>query len=193
MGSLQTLTEAERRIVAVWAADCAEQVLAIFEAEAPSDSSTRSGIERARAYGLGELSTAGEIRRRFEAGRASHLAISPAAPAAARSAGQASSVAHMGAHAFGAAAYAAKAASIGVPDPESRRHQEVLWQLAQMNPEVRTALRKLPLIGENASGPLGPGLLSRGVLGESIRQIQADLTAQKGGIGAGPLHPGDPV
>ena len=34
MGSVQTLSEAERRIVAMWAADCAERVLPLFEAEA---------------------------------------------------------------------------------------------------------------------------------------------------------------
>ena len=35
MGSPQTLSEADRRIVAVWAADCAERVLGSFEAKAP--------------------------------------------------------------------------------------------------------------------------------------------------------------
>ncbi|WP_374196584.1 putative immunity protein, partial [Microbacterium sp. BF1] len=31
------MTETERRIVAVWAADCAERVLPLFDAEAPDD------------------------------------------------------------------------------------------------------------------------------------------------------------
>jgi hypothetical protein len=35
MSSPQTLSEADRRIVAEWAADCAERVVAVFEAEAP--------------------------------------------------------------------------------------------------------------------------------------------------------------
>ena len=35
VGSPQTLSEGERRIVAAWAADCAERVLGFFEAEAP--------------------------------------------------------------------------------------------------------------------------------------------------------------
>lgn len=38
MASPQTLSEADRRIVAVWAAGCAERVLGLFEAEAPGDS-----------------------------------------------------------------------------------------------------------------------------------------------------------
>ena len=87
MASSQTLTEADRRVVALWAADCAERVVALFEAEAPDDDRAREGIERARAYGRGELDTAGEIRRRFVAGRAARSATSPAAVAAARAAG----------------------------------------------------------------------------------------------------------
>ncbi|WP_342769113.1 putative immunity protein [Flexivirga caeni] len=35
MSSPQTLSEADRRLVAGWAADCAERVLGLFEAEAP--------------------------------------------------------------------------------------------------------------------------------------------------------------
>lgn len=41
VGSPQTLSQADRRIVAVWAADCAERVLGLFEAKAPGDSRPR--------------------------------------------------------------------------------------------------------------------------------------------------------
>jgi hypothetical protein len=44
-----------------------------------------------------------------------------------------------------------------------------------MSPAARQALRKLPPVGENASGPLGPGLLASGVLGSVIRDLQAGL------------------
>ena len=37
MGSPQSLSETDRRVVAAWAADCAEHVLALFHAEAPDD------------------------------------------------------------------------------------------------------------------------------------------------------------
>ena len=115
VNSAQTLSEADRRIVAAWAADCAERVLAVFEAEAPADSRPRDGIARTRAYSRGELDTAGEIRRRFVADHAARDVHAPAAVAAARAAGQASAVAHIGAHALGAAAYAAKAAGLAAP------------------------------------------------------------------------------
>jgi len=67
MASPQALSEADRRLVALWAADCAERVLPLFEVEAPQDDRARDGIERARAFGRGELDTAEEIRRRFVA------------------------------------------------------------------------------------------------------------------------------
>jgi len=42
MRSPQTLSEADRRAVAAWAADCAERVLPIFEAAAPGDGRPRN-------------------------------------------------------------------------------------------------------------------------------------------------------
>ena len=178
MASPQTLDDADRRLVALWAADCAERVLPLFEAEAPEDERARDGVERTRAYGHGELDAAGEIKRRFDAGRAAQSVKSPAAVAAARAAGQASGVAHMGAHALGAAAYAAKAASLTGSDPELARRDEVRWQLDHMTPDVRSALASLPLLGEDSSGPLGKGLLASGVLAVTIREIQAALVSE---------------
>ncbi|WP_144720627.1 putative immunity protein [Agrococcus jejuensis] len=169
MASAQTLDLAERRALAAWAADCAERVLAIFEAEAPDDQRARDGIARARAFARGELDAAGEIRRRFEAGRAAGSASSRAAKAAARSAGQASGVAHMGAHALGAAAYAAQAVELATAGTGERERE---WQLEHMGDDVRAALRRLPALGTDASGPLGAGLLASGALGEHIRALQ---------------------
>ncbi|WP_043436020.1 putative immunity protein, partial [Arthrobacter sp. I3] len=84
MASPQTLSEPERRVVAGWAADCAERVVALFEAEAPADGRPRDAIARARAFARGELGAADEISRRFVAGRAAREVTSPAAAAAAR-------------------------------------------------------------------------------------------------------------
>jgi len=175
MASPQTLSEADRRLLALWAADCAARVLPLFEAEAGEDGRARDGIERARAFGRGERGAAEEIRHRLVAGRAARSARTPAAVAAARAAGQASGVAHMGAHALGAAAYAAKAAALVATDEEPRRRDEVRWQLDRLTPEVRAALAQLPALGEDRSGPLGPGLLASGVLATTIREIQAEV------------------
>jgi hypothetical protein len=44
-----------------------------------------------------------------------------------------------------------------------------------MSPDVCTALRALPLIDENSSGPLGPGLNTSGQLGTIVRKLQTAL------------------
>ena len=174
MGSPQTLSEDDRRIVAVWAADCAQRVLGLFEAHAPEDGRPREAIARLRAFSRGELGVA-EARRRFVAHAAARDVSAPAAVAAARAAGQAASIPHMGAHALGAAAYAAKAAGLAAPDHPDALSDEIRWQLGHLSAAARAALRRLPPVGENASGPLGPGLLASGVLGTIIRDLQAGL------------------
>ena len=175
MGSPQTLSEADRRFVAGWAADCAHRVLWLFEAEAPGDSRPRDAIARTRAFARGELDVAEEIRRRFVGGSAAREVATPAA-AAAKAAGQAAAIPHMGAHALGAAAYAAKAAGLAAPDRPVAVTDEIQWQLNNMSAATRIALRQLPPVGENRSGPLGPGLLASGLLGTIIRDLQAGLT-----------------
>lgn len=175
VGSRQTLSEADRRLVAAWAAACAERVLGLFEADCPNDRRPRAAIARARAFARGELDTADEIRRRFADGGAARQTKSPAAAAAARAAGQAAAVCHMGAHALGAAAYAVRAASLAAPDQPDVGAAEIQWQLAQMTAEVRSALQALPPVGEDRSGPLGPGLLASGRLGDIIRNLQVRL------------------
>jgi hypothetical protein len=176
VGSPQTLSEADRRLVAAWAADCADRVLGLFEAEAPDDGRPRALIARTRAFARGELNTADAIRRRFAGGVGPEDVKGPAAAAAARAAGQAVAVCHMGAHALGAAAFAVKAAGLADPDRPEAVEDEIRWQLQHMSAEVRAALRALPPIGEDSAGPLGPGLLASGQLGTIVRDLQAGLT-----------------
>ena len=175
--SAQTLSLADRRLVAAWAADCAEDVLAIFEDAVPGDTRARAAIDRARAFAAGELEVAEAVRRRGgDAGGAAREAPTPAARAAAHSAEQAAAVAHMGAHALGAAGYAAKASALAAASDDAAIVQEVARrQRARMTDAVARALSSLPALGENRSGPLGPGRLSGGHVGEAIRAIQAQL------------------
>lgn len=98
-----------------------------------------------------------------------------AAAVAARAAAQASGVAHMGAHALGAAVYAVKAAALAHPDDPGAVDRELAWQLDRMTAEVRDALRRLPDLGTDSAGPLGAGLLMGGALGSSIRALQSAL------------------
>jgi Imm-5 like putative immunity protein len=189
MGSPQTLSEGDRRIVAAWAADCAERVLWLFEAEAPEDRRPRDAIARTQAFARGELDVAEEIRRRFVGGGAARDVKAPAAAAAARAAGQAAAVAHMGAHALGAAAYAAKAVGLAAPDQHVAVAQEIRLQLSGMSAPVKAALRLLPPLGEDSSGPLGPGLLASGLQGTIIRDLQAGLAGPD--LSSGPAPDAD--
>lgn len=169
--SAQTLSEADRRLIAGWAANCADRVLWLFETESPHDERPRAAIARARAFARGQANIAEEIRHRFGGGNATHR-ISSAAGAAAKAAGQTSAICHMGAHALGAAGYAVKAASLAASGQSEAAENEIRWQLQLMTPDVRSALRALPPLGQDRSGPLGPGLLASGHLGFFIRELQ---------------------
>jgi hypothetical protein len=175
--SPQTLSVDERRVVASWAADCAEHVLGIYEHAVPDDDRVRAAIDQARSFAVGDLDVREAIRRRGgAAGAAAREAPTPAATAAAYAAEQAAAVAHMGAHALGAAGYAAKASTLAAGcDDDAVTRSEARRQVAAMTDGVARALCSLPALGENHSGPLGPGRLSGGHVGEAIRAIQSQL------------------
>lgn len=175
--SPQTLSLDDRRIVASWAADCAERVLVIYEDAVPDDTRVRAAIDQTRSFAAGELDVGDAVRYRGgDAGAAAREAPTPAAKAAAYAAEQAAAVAHMGAHAFGAAGYAAKASILDAGrDDNVVTAAEARRQVATMSDGVARALSSLPALGENRSGPLGPGRLSDGHVGEAIRAIQAQL------------------
>src|SRR5436309_10147621 len=100
LGAL-TLSEEDRRVLAVWAADCAERALPLFEARAPADRRPRDAIEGARAFARGELRIGAVRALSAGAHAAARAARHPAAVAAARAAGHAAAVADMAAHARG--------------------------------------------------------------------------------------------
>ena len=166
MRSQQTLSEPDRRLVAHWEADCAEGVLELFEEECPTDTRPRALIERARAFAGGKLAAGDAIRQRFVGGVCTNEAMSEAARAA---------VCHMGAHGLGAAAYAAVAVGLAAFDVPEAAGNEIRWHVSHMSEAVQCALSTLPPVGVDSSGPLGPGLLSRGKLLENVRELQLSL------------------
>lgn len=132
-----TLTDADHRLLALWAAACAEHVLHLFESVQGSDPRPRQAIEQVRAW------TRGEIRMsacREAGGHAMGAArgLSGAARHAAYAAGQAAVVAHVAAHELGAAAYAIKAARAAAPGGEERAGRlECCWQRDQLPAAIR--------------------------------------------------------
>ncbi|MEU7124437.1 putative immunity protein [Streptomyces zaomyceticus] len=133
-----TLTDADHRLLALWAASCAEHVLALFESARPEDPRPRQAIEHARAWVRGDVKM---MEARAAGGHAMGAArdLRGAARHAAYAAGQAAVVAHVAAHELGAAAYAIKAARAAAPAGESGTAGlfECRWQRDQLPDAIR--------------------------------------------------------
>ena len=133
-----TLQDVDHHLLAIWAADCAQHVLHLFEEKQPNDDRPRRAIELARAWARGEVTM---MQARTSAGHAMAAArvMRGAARDAAFAAGQAAAVAHVAAHELGAAAYAIRAARAAAD--ESKRDEagrlECEWQRAQLPSTIR--------------------------------------------------------
>jgi hypothetical protein len=128
-----TLSEEDRRVVGFWAADCAERVLPLFEARAPSDTRPRQAIERVRAFALGGRRT-GQLR---SLSWAAHAAASPCIHALATP--------HQARHALGPGAYQAQAIELAAGDDPSVGDEEIRWAITQASPAVREVVRRMPV------------------------------------------------
>jgi hypothetical protein len=133
-----TLTDPDHRLLALWAATCAEHILDLFESAQREDRRPRYAIEQARAWTRGEVTM---TQARTAAGHANAAAreLRGAARHAAFAAAQAAAVAHVAAHELGAAAYAIKAARAAAPDGEREiaGRIECWWQRDQLPAAIR--------------------------------------------------------
>jgi hypothetical protein len=133
-----SLTDPDHHLLALWAAECAEHVLHLFEAEAPGDPRPRDAIAHARAWVRGEVRM---MQSRASGGHAMGAArtLRGAARFAACAAGQAACVPHVPEHDLGAAAYAIKAcraaSAPGDRDLAGRRERD--WQRRRLPAEIR--------------------------------------------------------
>jgi hypothetical protein len=129
------------RLLAAWAADCAEHVLPLFSEQYPQDDRPWRAIETARAWSRGKV-TVGEARAAgIEAHAAARDAAEGAARAAARAAGQAVGTAHMADHAPQAAVYAVKAVqAAGNADDVMAANRERAWQQERLPEEIRALI-----------------------------------------------------
>ena len=132
------LQDSDHRLLAAWAADCADHVIHLFERVRPADERPRRAIERARAWVRGEI-TMTESRTAAGHAQAAARDLTGAARWAAYAAGQAAAVAHVAAHELGAAAYAIKAAQASAPEDgrEEARRLECQWQRDQLPDPIR--------------------------------------------------------
>lgn len=133
-----TLTDDDHRLLAEWAAMCAEHVLPLFEAVCPDDGRPRTAIEAIRTWADGRMRM---MDSRAAGGHAMGAArpLSGAARWAAYAAGQAACVAHVAEHDLGAAAYAIKA--VRAAEGEAAGRAECRWQRDQLPAAVTELVR----------------------------------------------------
>ncbi len=133
-----TLTDPDHRLLALWAADCAEHVVHLFEAVRPDDRRPREAIAQIRAWTRGEVAM---MQSRAAGGHAMGAArdLAGAARFAAYAAGQAGAVAHVAAHELGAAAYAIKAvrAAASPEWADEAGRAECRWQRDRLPDAIR--------------------------------------------------------
>jgi hypothetical protein len=133
-----TLTDDDHRLLALWAATCAEHVLPLFESERPDDLRPRQAIDRIRDWARGDIPMS---QSRAAGGHAMAAArvLTGAARHAGFAAGQAAVVAHVAAHELGAAAYAIKAVRAAVPADKAKDagRRECVWQRDQLPDGIR--------------------------------------------------------
>jgi hypothetical protein len=147
-----TLTEEDLRLVGLWAADCAERVLPLFEAKAPTDARPREAIEGIRAFARGGKRTARLRSLAWAALAAAREVGDPVATAAARAAGLAASAAYMhplatldqAKHALGPAVYGARAREFAAADDPSVGDEEIRWAIEHASSAVREVVRRYP-------------------------------------------------
>jgi immunity protein 5 of polymorphic toxin system len=145
----------DQRLMATWAADCAERVLPFFEKSYPQDDRPRKAIETCRSWVRTGVFKMVEIRG---ASLAAHAAArqakeNPAASFAARAAGQAVATAHVPQHAFGGAYYALKA--IAASDPvhaEPKVTKEHNWQARHIPLQLRQEVLKRVIVQKRGEG-----------------------------------------
>lgn len=127
---------ADHKILATWAADCAERVLPYFEEKYPGDTRPRDAISALRAWIHTGVFHMSEVRKASLAAHAAARSVEEddAARSAARAAGQAMATAHVPRHALAAALYAATAVrdASSPSDAEAATLREREWQFRHL-------------------------------------------------------------
>lgn len=127
---MKKFSKEDQKLLALWAADCAEHVLSYFEKEFPKDDRPRKAIEACRMWARTGVFKMADIRGASLAAHAvARLAPEDsAARFAARVAGQAVATLHVPQHAFGAAYYALKAiVAADSANAEAKVDKEFSW------------------------------------------------------------------
>lgn len=123
---------ARHRLLAVWAAKCAEHVLPLFTATS-GDDRPQLAIETGRAWAKGEIPVGTAQKAAVAAHAAARAVKDPSATAVARACGHAVATAHMADHSLGAAVYALKAVAAAGQSADAER----AWQIKRLPATIR--------------------------------------------------------
>ncbi len=145
----------DQKLMATWAADCAERVLPFFEKAYPNDDRPRKAIETCRTWVRTGVFRSADIRGASLTAHAAARAAkeNDAACYAARAAGQAVATAHVPQHAFGGAYYALKA--IAAADPahaEAKVTKERNWQARHIPAKLRQEVLERVIVQKRGDG-----------------------------------------
>jgi hypothetical protein len=126
--------KSDQKKLALWAADCAENVLPFFEEKYPNDERPRKAIAACRTWAATGVFKMAVIRKAsLDSHAAARVAEKDSAPCyAARAAGQAVATAHVPTHSMGAAVYAIKAVAAHTGNPDDGLIREREWQLQRL-------------------------------------------------------------
>jgi hypothetical protein len=166
------LNSEDLRLIALWAADCAERSLPVFEARAPNDTRPREAIAAARVFARTGIRTASLRKVAWAALAAAREVGDVAAAAAARAACAATgaaythpiATAHQVNHILGPAAYSAQAIALGAADEASVSEAEIRWAIEHASPAIRQLVRRFP--------GRAPG---KGLLGKLLYELDTGL------------------
>ena len=152
---MKKYSKEDQKLMATWAADCAERVLPFFEEAYPEDDRPRKALETCRTWIRTGVFKMAEIRGASLRSHAAARAVKENDPAlfAARAAGQAVATVHVAQHAYGGALYALKA--IAAKDPanaEKKVAKERDWQARHLPNHLREEVMNRIVIQKRSKG-----------------------------------------
>lgn len=152
---MKKYSKSDQRLLAIWAADCAERVLPFFEKMYPEDNRPRKAIDVLRHWIRTGAFQMTEIRGASLAAHAAarNVQDNSAACFAARAAGQAVATAHVPQHAYGSSYYSLKAIIADNPvNSEAKVIQEYSWQSRHIHKQLRQEIMGRIIISHNKTG-----------------------------------------
>ncbi len=135
-----------------WAADCAEEVLHLFQQHS-SDDRPEKAIEIARQWSNGSVTTGVAMKASLAAHAAARESTNKAAIAAARASGQAVATAHAADHSMGGLLYALKPMEAAGLDSELELQKQLIKLPDHLRDQVTSGINmRLRKLGIGASG-----------------------------------------